>query len=160
LAAAPASRGSLVAPQSQKTVGAIALPPRTGQFTWPLAGRIVSGFGPKGGGRHNDGINIAAPTGTAIRASERGVVAYAGNELRGFGNLLLIRHADGWMTAYAHLERLLIGQGERVEQGATIGTVGSTGSVDQPQLHFEIRRGSKALDPMIYLPRDISSINR
>ncbi|MBV6632511.1 MAG: LysM peptidoglycan-binding domain-containing M23 family metallopeptidase [Alphaproteobacteria bacterium] len=144
-------------PQPAQTA---ALPPRTGKFTWPLTGRMISGFGPKGGGRHNDGINIAAPSGTAVRAAERGVVAYAGNELRGFGNLLLIRHADGWMTAYAHLDRLLIGRGERVEQGATIGTVGSTGSVDRPQLHFEIRRGSQALDPMIYLPREISSLTR
>tara|TARA_B100001123_G_C15067369_1_gene930191 strand:- start:453 stop:887 length:435 start_codon:yes stop_codon:yes gene_type:complete len=134
-------------------------PPRTGSFSWPLLGRLVSGYGPKSGGLHNDGINIAAPKGAPVRAAERGIVAYAGNELRGFGNLLLIRHSDGWMTAYAHLDRLLIGRGETVDAGATIGTVGNSGSVDSPQLHFEIRRGSRALDPMLYLPRQTSSAN-
>lgn len=92
-----------------------------------------------------------------MRSAERGVVAYAGNELRGFGNLLLIRHSDGWMTAYAHLDRLLVGRGDLVERGETIGTVGSTGAVDGPQLHFEIRRGSEALDPALYLPREAAS---
>lgn len=118
----------------------------------------MSGYGPKPGGLHNDGINVAAPRGTPVRAAERGIVAYAGNELRGFGNLLLIRHADGWMTAYAHLDRMLTVRGEVVEPGATIGTVGSTGNVDTPQLHFEIRRGSQALDPMLYLPRQTSAL--
>lgn len=128
-------------------------PSRSGGFAWPLAGRLVSKYGPKAGGLHNDGINIAAPKGTPVRVAENGVVAYAGNELRGFGNLLLVRHADGWMTAYAHLDRLLVGRGETVRQGETIATVGKTGAVDAPQLHFEIRRGSQAFDPLVYLPR-------
>lgn len=156
---APPPRRIEPAPQPQQTLRNQAPPPRTGTFSWPLLGRLVSGYGPKAGGLHNDGINIAAPKGSPVRAAERGIVAYAGNELRGFGNLLLIRHSDGWMTAYAHLDRLLIGRGEVVDAGATIGTVGSTGSVDSPQLHFEIRRGSRALDPMLYLPRQTSSLN-
>jgi murein DD-endopeptidase MepM/ murein hydrolase activator NlpD len=116
-------------------------------FLWPVRGRVLSGFGPKQGGLHNDGINIAAPRGTPIRAAENGVVAYAGNQLEGFGNLILVRHADGYMTAYAHAEALLVERGQPVKRGQTIGRVGSTGNVDTPQLHFEIRRGTAAVDP-------------
>jgi murein DD-endopeptidase MepM/ murein hydrolase activator NlpD len=118
-----------------------------GRFIWPVRGRIVSGYGPKGEGLHNDGINIAAPRGSPVRAAGSGTVAYAGNELRGFGNLLLIRHAGGWVTAYAHNEKLLVQRGQKVRQGQAIARVGSTGSVTKPQLHFEIRRGRRAIDP-------------
>ena len=110
-------------------------------------GRVIAGFGPREGGLHNDGINIAAERGTQVRAAENGVVVYAGNELRGFGNLLLIKHADGWTTAYAHADKLLVRRGDRVERGQPIATVGQTGNVDRPQLHFEIRRGPRAVDP-------------
>ena len=123
-------------------------PPRTAaMFAWPLRGRILIGFGPRGGGLHNDGINIAAPAGTPVRAAESGIVAYAGNELRGFGNLLLIRHAGNWMTAYAHSRVLLVRRGDRVRRGQTIARVGSTGNVSRPQLHFEIRKGDEAVNP-------------
>lgn len=122
-----------------------------GKFLWPVNGKIVSGFGPREGGLHNDGINIAAPLGTPIRAAENGVVAYAGNELRGFGNMLLIRHADGWMTAYAHADALLVKRGDSVVRGQTIARVGQTGNVSTPQLHFELRRGTEAVDPVKYL---------
>ncbi len=127
-------------------------PARSGRgFAWPVKGRVISRFGPKAKGLQNDGINIAAPRGTPVRAAENGVVAYAGNELRGFGNLLLIKHSGGWITAYAHNERLLVKRGEKVRKGQGIATVGSSGSVDRPQLHFELRRGMRATDPSKYL---------
>lgn len=127
-------------------------PPRSAsKFMMPVKGRVVSSFGPKAGGLHNDGINIAAPKGTPVRAAENGVVVYAGNELKGSGNLVLVRHADGWMTAYAHMDKIMAKRGAVVKRGETLGTVGSTGSVGTPQLHFEIRRGTKAIDPKRYI---------
>jgi murein DD-endopeptidase MepM/ murein hydrolase activator NlpD len=122
-----------------------------GQFLWPVNGKVIASFGPREGGLHNDGINISAPLDTPIRAAENGVVAYAGNELRGFGNMLLIRHADGWMTAYAHAATLLVKRGDNVVRGQTIARVGQTGNVSSPQLHFELRRGTEAIDPIRYL---------
>jgi murein DD-endopeptidase MepM/ murein hydrolase activator NlpD len=121
-------------------------------FQWPVRGSILISFGPGESGTHNDGINIAAAKGTPIAAANDGVVAYAGNELRGFGNLILIKHADGWMTAYAHCDAILVKRGDRVRRGQTIARVGMTGAVNEPQLHFEIRRGTRALDPVSYLP--------
>ena len=127
-------------------------PKRSGRgFLWPVRGRIITRFGSNGKGRHNDGINIAAHRGAAVRAIDNGVVAYTGNELRGFGKLLLIKHDGGWMSAYAHNDKLLVKVGERVWRGQTISRVGSTGSVKRPQLHFELRRGSRAVDPTRYL---------
>jgi murein DD-endopeptidase MepM/ murein hydrolase activator NlpD len=124
-------------------------PPSRGgkRFLWPVRGRIISNFGPREGGLHNDGINIAAPKGVPILAADNGIVAYAGKELRGFGNLLLIKHADGWTSAYAHAHRLLVKRGERVKRGQTIGSIGTSGAVTRPQLHFELRRGARAVDP-------------
>lgn len=128
------------------------LPPRSGRtFSWPVRGRVLSTFGPKADGLHNDGINIAARAGAPVVAAENGVVVYAGSELKGFGNLLLVRHADGWMTAYAHLDKTLVKKGQKVTRGQAIGTVGSTGAVNQPQLHFEIRKGTQAVDPAKFL---------
>lgn len=126
-------------------------PRAAARFAWPLAGKVIATFGPAGGGLHNDGINIAAQAGAEVRAADNGVVAYAGNELRGFGNLLLIKHADGWTTAYAHNDTLLVKRGETVTQGQVIATVGRTGGVDSPQLHFEVRKGTQALNPIEYL---------
>jgi murein DD-endopeptidase MepM/ murein hydrolase activator NlpD len=127
-------------------------PPRAAaRFIWPLRGKVLSGYGPVAKGLHNDGINIAAAVGTQVKAADNGVVAYAGNELKGFGNLLLIKHADGWITAYAHNDKLLVKRGDEVKQGQVISTVGRTGNVDQPQLHFEIRQGTQAVDPMKHL---------
>ncbi|MEI9987059.1 MAG: M23 family metallopeptidase [Aliidongia sp.] len=121
-------------------------------FLWPVRGHLLSVFGTAAGGTHNDGINIAAPAGTTVSAAEGGVVAYAGNELRGFGNLLLIKHADGWVTAYAHNDVLLVKKGQKVRRGEPIARVGSSGGVTQAQLHFELRRGTKAIDPLDHLP--------
>jgi murein DD-endopeptidase MepM/ murein hydrolase activator NlpD len=120
-------------------------------FMWPLRGEVISNFGPKTKGLHNDGINIAAPRGAPVRAAEGGVVAYAGNELRGFGNLLLLKHKNGWVTAYAHNDKLLVNRGDTVGKGQIIARVGSTGAVASPQLHFEIRRGKRAIDPKKHL---------
>ncbi len=129
-------------------------PARSGRgFLWPVNGKILSSFGPKEGGLHNDGINIKTPQGAEIRAAEAGVVAYAGDELRGYGNLLLIRHDGGWITAYAHNEKLMVSRGDRVSRGQVIASAGSTGGVRDPQLHFEIRKGRQAVDPLNYLPK-------
>lgn len=129
-----------------------ALPPRAGgRFAWPLKGPIISRYGPKPGGLHNDGINIAVPRGAPVRAAENGVVAYAGNELRGFGNLVLVRHAGGWTTAYAHNDELLVRRGDRVRKGQVLARAGATGGVDRSQLHFEIRKGANAVNPLKYL---------
>jgi murein DD-endopeptidase MepM/ murein hydrolase activator NlpD len=124
-------------------------PPRAGgKFLWPVLGRTIAGYGPKGDGRHNDGINIAAPRGAPVHAAENGVVAYIGNELRGFGNLILIKHAGGWVTAYAHNDGFLVRRGDTVKRGQAIARIGSSGSVATPQLHFEIRKGARSVDPM------------
>ncbi len=119
----------------------------------PVKGKLISGFGPAGKGLHNDGINIAAPQGAQVRAADAGEVAYAGDGLKTFGNLLLIRHDDGLTTAYAHNDKLLVAKGDKVKQGQVIATVGKSGGVDKPQLHFEVRRGTQAVDPQPYLNR-------
>ena len=129
-------------------------PPRQGsKFLWPAKGRIISGFGPKSGGQHNDGVNIRTRKGAEIKAADAGVVAYAGDELSGYGNLLLIRHAGGWVTAYAHNERLLVKRGDKVSRGQVIARAGATGGVSEAQLHFEVRKGRAAVDPIRYLTR-------
>ena len=116
-------------------------------FEWPLRGAVVSGFGMGELGRRNDGINIAAPAGSAVRAAAPGEVVYRGSELDGFGNLLLIKHEGGYVSAYAHNDAMLVRKGDRVRQGQVIAKVGQTGDVTSPQLHFEIRRELKAVDP-------------
>ncbi|MGI9482167.1 MAG: peptidoglycan DD-metalloendopeptidase family protein [Hyphomicrobiales bacterium] len=121
------------------------------KFRWPVKGRVLSSYGPKSDGSRNDGINIAVPEGTNVRASENGVVAYAGNELKGYGNLILIRHAGGWVTAYAHNKVLHVKRGDQVTRGDVIAKAGSTGTVSSPQVHFEIRKGAEAVDPMKHL---------
>ena len=121
------------------------------KFSWPVRGKILSNYGAKSSGLFNDGINISATRGTAVKAAENGVVAYAGNEVKGMGNLIIVQHASGWMTVYAHMDSLAVKRGTRVSVGQKIGTVGSTGKVDSPQLHFEIRKGTKAYNPSSYL---------
>ena len=117
----------------------------------PVDGKVISGFGPKEGGLHNDGINIKAPKGTPVRAAENGVVAYVGSEMAGYGNLVLIKHQDRWITAYAHMDKTLVKKGDVVKAGQSIGTVGSTGGVESAQLHFEVRKGTQAVNPNSYL---------
>jgi murein DD-endopeptidase MepM/ murein hydrolase activator NlpD len=118
---------------------------------WPLRGKVISAFGPKTNGMKNEGINIAVPEGTNIQAAETGVVAYAGNELKGYGNLILIRHAGGFVTAYAHASQLMVKKGDQIKRGQVIAKAGQTGAVQSPQLHFEVRKGATALDPTKYL---------
>lgn len=125
---------------------------RKSKFMWPVKGAVVSNFGVVGKGRRNDGINIKAAIGTNVKAADKGVVAYAGNELKGFGNLVLIKHTDGYITAYAHNDKLYVKKGQKVLRGEKIATVGRTGSVNTPQLHFEVRAGKKAVNPRQYLP--------
>jgi len=122
-------------------------PKRVGRFRVPVQGPVISNFGPKEGGLHNDGINISARKGAPIVAAENGVVVYTGNELRGYGNLLLIRHSGGWVTAYAHISKFRVQPGTRVKQGDVIAEVGQTGNVERPQLHFELRKGTRAVNP-------------
>lgn len=121
------------------------------KFLKPVPGRVVSGFGSKKSGLRNDGINISAARGTSVKAAENGVVVYAGNALKGSGNLILVRHANNWMTAYAHLDRINVTKGQTVSRGSVIGKVGSTGSVSEPQLHFEVRKGTSAVNPIEYM---------
>ena len=123
------------------------------KFSWPVQGRILSGYGAKSDGLFNDGINIAATRGAVVKAAENGVVAYAGNEVKGMGNLIIIQHSGGWMTVYAHLDSMSVRRGTKVSVGQKIGTVGETGKVDEPQLHFEIRKGTKAYNPESYLKK-------
>ena len=125
--------------------------PRGGHLPWPVDGRVLAGYGVSSGGTHNDGINIAAPRGAPVHAVDGGTIAYAGNELRGYGNLVLVKHANGTITAYAHCDELLVKQGEQVKRGQVIAKVGATGGVAEPQLHFELRRGKKAVDPREFL---------
>lgn len=120
-------------------------------FRWPVKGRVISGYGSKPGGLRNEGINIAVPEGTDVRSAEAGVVAYAGNELKGYGNLVLIRHDGGWVTAYAHNKDLFVKRGDTVKRGDVIAKAGQTGSVTSPQVHFEVRKGATAMDPMRFL---------
>ncbi len=128
------------------------VPPKSsGRFSWPVNGKVISSYGPKKGGLHNDGINIKAARGTPVKSAENGVVAYVGSELEGFGNLVLVRHENRYMSAYAHLDKAIVKKGQRLSKGDVLGKVGSTGGVDTPQLHFEIRKGTKALNPMKYL---------
>lgn len=121
------------------------------KFLWPVQGNVIAGFGPMGEGLHNDGINVAAVRGSPVRAAENGVVVYSGSELKGFGSMVLLKHADGYMTAYAHNDDLLVTRGQTVRRGQTIARVGSTGDVDRPQLHFELRKGRKAINPVSLL---------
>lgn len=125
----------------------------TGKFRWPARGKVIASFGGQPGGVQNEGINISLPRGTDIHTAEGGVVTYASDGVQGYGNLVLIRHQDGWITAYAHNDQLLVKSGESVRRGQVIAKAGATGSVSQPQLHFEIRQGAKPVDPMRHLER-------
>lgn len=123
------------------------------EFIWPTRGPIISGFGPKGGGKSNDGINIGAPAGTPIHAAADGMVVYAGNQLQGYGNMAVISHDGGKSTVYAHASALNVKKGDLVHQGQTIGFVGQTGGVSEPQLHFAMRTGSEPVNPLSVLKK-------
>ncbi len=146
-AAPTAEDKAAVTPVKDEATGALA------SFQWPVHGRVIASYGAKSNGRVNEGINLAVPDGTPIRAAEAGVVAYAGNELKGYGNLVLLRHANGYVTAYANASKLLVKRGDKVRRGQVIAKSGETGAVTSPQLHFEIRKGSKPVDPLRLLGR-------
>jgi len=131
-----------------------------GTFLWPVRGRVLEGFGTGPDGTHNDGINIAASRGAAIEATEGGVIAYSGNELRGYGNLILVKHPNGWISAYAHCDLILVKTGQKVVRGQVIARVGASGNVNEPQLHFELRRDKKPVDPREYLPPSSTPVTK
>lgn len=133
--ATPAPRKSFVAPSG------------TGAFRWPIEGEIITEFGPAARGVHNDGVNIAAAEGAVVTAAARGTVAFVGREIKSFGTLVLVKHDGGIITAYAHLGEVLVQEGDVIDAGQQIATVGLTGKVDTPQLHFEIRQARKPIDP-------------
>jgi murein DD-endopeptidase MepM/ murein hydrolase activator NlpD len=120
-------------------------------FRWPVRGKVITSYGAKTNGKSNDGINVAVPEGTPVKAAEDGVVAYSGNELKGYGNLVLVRHSNGYVTAYAHASELLVKRGETIKRGQIIAKSGQSGEVGSPQLHFEIRKGSSPVDPLQFL---------
>jgi murein DD-endopeptidase MepM/ murein hydrolase activator NlpD len=149
---APAVAQPVDPPAPQSTVPA-GKPAVGAKFRWPLKGSLIAGFGKRPDGTHNDGVDIAVPAGTDVHAADGGTVAYAGNELKGFGNLVLIRHDNGWVSAYAHADALMVKRGDTVKRGQVIAKSGQTGTVDQPKLHFELRQGSKPVDPMPHLDK-------
>ena len=120
-------------------------------FRWPVRGKVITSYGAKTNGKANDGINLAVPEGTPVKAAEDGVVAYSGNELKGYGNLVLVRHSNGYVTAYAHASELLVKRGDPIKRGQIIAKSGQSGEVGSPQLHFEIRKGSSPVDPLQFL---------
>jgi murein DD-endopeptidase MepM/ murein hydrolase activator NlpD len=131
-----------------KTNEATGAPPT---FRWPVRGKVITSYGAKSNGKSNDGINLAVPEGTPVKAAEDGVVAYSGNELKGYGNLVLVRHSNGYVTAYAHASELLVKRGDTIKRGEIIAKSGRSGEVGSPQLHFEIRKGSSPVDPLQFL---------
>lgn len=120
------------------------------RFEWPVRGKIVSTYGTHDGQR-NDGIDIEAPKDTVVHAADSGTVVYAGNEVRGMGNLLLVSHSGGYITAYGFNDSLLVKKGDTVKKGQAIAKVGTSGSAPDPRLHFEVRRGNQTVDPMTVL---------
>jgi murein DD-endopeptidase MepM/ murein hydrolase activator NlpD len=141
---------SKAAPRQESYIPA-KLPSSPGKFMTPVPGKLVSSYGAKKDGLHNDGINIAAPRGTPVKTAADGQVVYAGNALKGYGNLILVKHGGGYLTAYGHLGRIMVKKGEMLKKGQTLGTVGTSGQVSSPQLHFEIRKGTTALNPQQYI---------
>jgi murein DD-endopeptidase MepM/ murein hydrolase activator NlpD len=138
-------------PEAQSPVKAAETTNALPSFRWPVRGRVITGYGAKTNGKQNDGINVAVPEGTPVKAAEDGVVAYSGNELKGYGNLILVRHSNGYVTAYAHASELMVKRGDTIKRGQIIAKSGQTGEVGSPQLHFEIRKGSASVDPLQFL---------
>ncbi len=146
-----AAAAKAVAAPSEAAPGAIPAAAKTSKLRWPVRGRVVQGFGLRKDGSHNDGVDISVPAGTDVLAAEDGVIAYAGNEVKTYGNLVLVRHDNGWVTAYANNEKLLVQRGDRVKRGQAVAKAGKSGGADQPLVHFEVRVGSKPVDPIGYL---------
>ncbi|MBM3468332.1 MAG: M23 family metallopeptidase [Alphaproteobacteria bacterium] len=139
-------------PKYEQSSGMPSAPPASSSYTWPAQGKVIRNFNPSGKGKNqNDGINISAPKGTKVVAVNNGVVAHAGNQLRGFGNVVLVKHDNGLMSVYAHLNEVFVQKGDVVSAGQELGTVGQTGNVKEPQLHIEMREGRKPVNPEKYL---------
>ena len=154
VASIPAQNARVATPEHHPTESVTKTAEAAGSipsFRWPVKGHIIAAFGAKSNGATNDGINLAVPEGTPIKAADDGVVAYAGNELKGYGNLVLIRHSNGFVSAYANASELLVKRGDTIKRGQVIAHAGQTGNVSSPQLHFEIRKGSTPVDPAKYL---------
>ena len=155
VASAPTQVARIATPETHATTESVTQTAEAAgsmpSFRWPVKGRIIAAFGAKSNGAQNDGINLAVPEGTPIKAADDGVVAYSGNELKGYGNLVLIRHANGYVSAYANASELLVKRGDTIKRGQVIAHAGQTGNVTSPQLHFEIRKGSTPVDPTKYL---------
>ena len=141
----PAAATEAPAVKSSEATGALPT------FRWPVRGKVITSYGAKTNGKSNDGINVAVPEGTPVKAAEDGVVAYSGNELKGYGNLVLVRHSNGYVTAYAHASELMVKRGDTIKRGQVIAKSGQSGEVGSPQLHFEIRKGSSPVDPLQFL---------
>jgi murein DD-endopeptidase MepM/ murein hydrolase activator NlpD len=144
-------------PVTSRALPSIGTPAGAPTFAWPVSGRVISDFGATANGGRNDGINISANTGTPIHAAASGTVSYAGDELKNYGNLVLIKHSGGYTTAYAHADRLVVSRGDVVARGQVIAYAGDTGDVTAPQLHFEIRSGTSPVNPRAYLTSTTAS---
>lgn len=141
------------APAPGKLAGPTSAAAASTKFRWPARGKVIAGFGKRPDGAQNDGINIAVAKGTDVTAADAGTVAYAGSEIKAYGNLVLLRHEGGWVTAYAHADQILVKRGDTVTRGQVIAKAGTSGSVDQPQVHFELREGSKPVDPTPHMEK-------
>ena len=155
-APAPAGKPPHAAPTTSVSKGSLApvgpaADANAPSFAWPASGPVIGEFGTASNGQRNDGINISTAMDAPIHAAASGTVTYSGNELKAYGNLILIRHDDGYVTAYAHADKILVNRGQFVSKGQVIGYSGSTGDVTSPQLHFEIRRGTQPVDPKALL---------
>jgi hypothetical protein len=145
------SAPSVPAPDNPASTGTLKATEAALKFDWPVRGQVVAGFGSKINGQQNHGIDVAVPEDTSIKAAEAGVVVYSGNQLKSFGNLLLVRHPNGYVTVYAHAKELLVKAGDEIKRGQIIAKAGRTGDADRPEVHFEIRKASTPVDPMPYL---------
>ncbi len=143
--------GTAIIPQTNLTSRTVSYSSTAPDFTWPVNGDIIMPFGTSSRGVHNDGVNIAANKGDAVRASQSGQVAFVGAGLKAFGNLVLVKHSGGWITAYAHLDEVTVKEGDQLDRGQVLGVVGQTGRVDSPQLHFEIRKSREPVNPEDFL---------
>ena len=145
------SSGTAVIPKTKLKTTTVTYSEGAPSFTWPVNGQIIEAYGVSARGIQNDGVNIAANIGDDVRASHKGEVAFVGSGLKAFGNLVLVKHSDGWITAYAHLDSVTVQEGDYLDRGQVLGTVGMTGRVDSPQLHFEIRKARNPVNPEDYL---------
>jgi murein DD-endopeptidase MepM/ murein hydrolase activator NlpD len=139
------------APDNPVSTGTLKAAEAALKFDWPVRGQVIAGFGSKINGQQNHGIDVAVPEDTSIKAAEAGIVVYSGNQLKTFGNLLLVRHPNGYVTVYAHAKELLVKAGDEIKRGQIIARAGRTGDADRPEVHFEIRKASTPVDPMPYL---------